>query len=199
MSVAASAHPRACGENVTASDVIRIDGGSSPRVRGKRRQSRRRFRQRGLIPARAGKTAPRARSRRARPAHPRACGENHKWHATILSVQGSSPRVRGKHAYRYRSASNAGLIPARAGKTHGKYHPYQSARAHPRACGENDAERVGVQESAGSSPRVRGKHRRRIPALLHGGLIPARAGKTTRRPSPRTTPTAHPRACGENP
>ena len=55
------AHPRACGENITAADVIRIDGGSSPRVRGKRRDPLRRQGRSRLIPARAGKTC---RSRR---------------------------------------------------------------------------------------------------------------------------------------
>ena len=54
-------------------------------------------------------------------------------------------------------------------------------------------------ESAGSSPRVRGKPRPLRGASLSPGLIPACAGKTTwpflwSRPS-----RAHPRVCGENP
>ena len=50
----------------------------------------------------------------------------------------------------------------------------------------------------GSSPRVRGKHPRRPRTGRGRGLIPARAGKTTRRPRGRGCPWAHPHACGEN-
>ena len=50
----------------------------------------------------------------------------------------------------------------------------------------------------GSSPRVRGKRRSRAGQDTLGGLIPARAGKTSPR-GPRWSGTrAHPRACGEN-
>ena len=51
---------------------------------------------------------------------------------------------------------------------------------------------------AGSSPRVRGKRRGSYRVIPTGGLIPARAGKTS---SGRLAPScvwAHPRACGEN-
>ena len=53
-------------------------------------------------------------------------------------------------------------------------------------------------DNLGSSPRVRGK-----PDLVefdggHGGLIPARAGKTVSRWSLSASTGAHPRACGEN-
>ena len=51
---------------------------------------------------------------------------------------------------------------------------------------------------AGSSPRVRGKQLGVEDGRERRGLIPARAGKTTPRPASRRSPTAHPRACGEN-
>ena len=53
---AGPAHPRACGENCGNPCPARGQGGSSPRVRGKRRVWRCRARSRRLIPARAGKT-----------------------------------------------------------------------------------------------------------------------------------------------
>ena len=55
-STRASAHPRACGENVQGFPAAPMNPGSSPRVRGKPRAVRRRRPGRGLIPARAGKT-----------------------------------------------------------------------------------------------------------------------------------------------
>ena len=50
------AHPRACGENGDIPAGMTFDEGSSPRVRGKRRDPRRRHGRGRLIPARAGKT-----------------------------------------------------------------------------------------------------------------------------------------------
>ena len=52
--------------------------------------------------------------------------------------------------------------------------------------------------ACGSSPRGRGKPHRSRRFELHAGLIPARAGKTRRRPAPRSHRWAHPRAGGEN-
>ena len=51
------AHPRACGENVKRAMSSPMTGGSSPRVRGKHADDALVGRMRGLIPARAGKTA----------------------------------------------------------------------------------------------------------------------------------------------
>ena len=73
-----------------------------------------------------------------------------------------------------------------------------SARAHPRAGGENAATaRVGPLER-GSSPRGRGKLDGGLRALQGGGLIPARAGKTVHVVSNQIGGWAHPRAGGEN-
>ena len=72
------------------------------------------------------------------------------------------------------------------------------ARAHPRACGENSRRTLCAAFTAGSSPRVRGKHFFVSETEKSGRLIPARAGKTrSTRTSVKQNP-AHPRACGEN-
>ena len=91
--------------------------GSSPRVRGKPPGLPPRAPQRGLIPARAGKTTfPATMSATVR-AHPRACGENAGNSNVDPLTAGSSPRVRGKRARPRRDRRSPGLIPARAGKT----------------------------------------------------------------------------------
>ena len=152
--------------------------GSSPRVRGKQKKE--------------GKAALVAE------AHPRACGENAgEGHSPPLHP-GSSPRVRGKPHPRRVGERLPGLIPARAGKTPRTSQPCKPRGAHPRACGENLGEKLLPVVTAGSSPRVRGKHPRRRRDPHRRGLIPARAGKT--RSASRSPPTwrAHPRACGEN-
>ena len=96
----------------------------------------------------------------------------------ILAMAGSSPRVRGKHPGRLRHHHQQRLIPARAGKTSILVMRSANMWAHPRACGENGGEHVGVFVAEGSSPRVRGKHLLEDCADLLDRLIPARAGKT---------------------
>ena len=172
------AHPRACGENSRRPTARAATSGSSPRVRGKRLRRHRPHDRRGLIPARAGKTRARRPAGAARPAHPRACGENLIDNANPLAQLGSSPRVRGKLAVVAAQVPDERLIPARAGKTPSAWERSWSTQAHPRACGENgvggDARRCG----GGSSPRVRGKPCVLEAAHQAGRLIPARAGKT---------------------
>ena len=70
--------------------------------------------------------------------------------------------------------------------------------AHPRAGGENATTTVGMRRAGGSSPRGRGKPPPEGGRRWPGGLIPARAGKTTIRRARRRYREAHPRAGGEN-
>ena len=112
---------------------------------------------------------------------------------------GSSPRVRGKRGGIGGAGAVWRLIPARAGKTPCDRHTKMRMPAHPRACGENFGSIRKNRAGRGSSPRVRGKHARTRPQTPQRGLIPARAGKTSWAPTPGTSATAHPRACGENP
>ena len=90
------------------------------------------------------------------------------------------------------------LIPARAGKTKQNYPAPPSVEAHPRAGGENDPGSTQPERLMGSSPRGRGKQLRRPAQVIHVGLIPARAGKTSTRWCAHRAEGAHPRAGGEN-
>ena len=192
------AHPRACGENRDASQVGRLTGGSSPRMRGKRSSRLGKLRRDGLIPAHAGKTISPSWARRLRRAHPRACGENIKGYASTAATTGSSPRMRGKRHRRRHRNLRLRLIPAHAGKTMGRGHPETNCEAHPRACGENSLPVSHRGDGYGSSPRMRGKRLRLGMGWIASRLIPAHAGKTSwTEPSAPARP-AHPRACGEN-
>ena len=157
------AHPRACGENNRIMGTRWLMPGSSPRVRGKHPRAHSTTSTSGLIPARAGKTRSRPAPTAGSPAHPRACGGNRTRGVTTPGFVGSSPRVRGKRR--------------------SPWSQWRSPGAHPRACGENVRPPPRERRSAGSSPRVQGKPVRS--ADLGGGarLIPARAGKTRRRPA----------------
>ena len=160
--------------------LIRRLRGSSPPVRGAPLRELQVRRSAGLIPARAGSTLWLTWLRRLPRAHPRPCGEHI---AAILGVEpawGSSPPVRGALMICSAPPIRCGLIPARAGSTKLPILPRNSARAHPRPCGEHVNLSRGSRIVEGSSPPVRGApvHGQRV-AQLHG-LIPARAGSTFR-------------------
>ena len=93
----AAAHPRAGGENLAREIGTRLPHGSSPRGRGKPSLFGLCDGEGGLIPARAGKTAPLPTPIGDPTAHPRAGGENLCDGLEVVGVAGSSPRGRGKH------------------------------------------------------------------------------------------------------
>ena len=192
------AHPRAGGENAVTINGELVSLGSSPRGRGKLIGISPFIFCVGLIPARAGKTQSPDRAVTRCWAHPRAGGENALPRMSAGAYPGSSPRGRGKHERRGDVVCEAGLIPARAGKTRGSIGRTRRHSAHPRAGGENCYFKTGGRMGIGSSPRGRGKHHGAGARDEARGLIPARAGKTSRCTCCICCTVAHPRAGGEN-
>ena len=152
------AHPRVCGENLSAWTTQKLPNGSSPRVRGKH-EPLHHVMSRGL-------------------AHPRVCGENRLPFKKKIRIEGSSPRVRGKHLNTRANDARDRLIPACAGKTRRSSTTSPGGSAHPRVCGENIQARAKRGDKQGSSPRVRGKQTTNGGGTSRSRLIPACAGKT---------------------
>ena len=171
-------HPRACGANADDLAVGLRVGGSSPRVRGQRRDGERYSRScrissprvRGqrlearaggrllrIIPARAGPTVCPSRRARWPPDHPRACGANAVDVSFDLGEVGSSPRVRGQRVSAVGDRAGPRIIPARAGPTVVIQLNHRQCADHPRACGANAGACGCLTVSLGSSPRVRGQ------------------------------------------
>ena len=171
-------HPRSRGENGRVLREIDPIAGSSPLTRGKRIYGVAWALDRGIIPAHAGKTPCRkAKSLRKRD-HPRSRGENLRCVSfTVFFV---------------------GIIPAHAGKTFGSNHSEFPNRDHPRSRGENPHAAGGKRTVPGSSPLTRGKPGWSLRVCLFRGIIPAHAGKTTRRQVGCRERRDHPRSRGEN-
>ena len=157
------AHPRSRGEN-------RDRGSAGPRAAG-------------LIPAHAGKTSMVRMRAPATWAHPRSRGENAATVRTPCAFSGSSPLTRGKPAQVRHTETEAGLIPAHAGKTSGTSPESSPRTAHPRSRGENATTSAASASVTGSSPLTRGKLDVRDVVPPSGRLIPAHAGKTRTYPS----------------
>ncbi len=190
-------HPRACGERliVVGGNVAFV--GSSPRVRGTRRQQNQPNCHHRFIPARAGNAYVRAAQRSSATVHPRACGERSDATCTRFNTSGSSPRVRGTHTTALRPKHPLRFIPARAGNAGGSWRRSSPTTVHPRACGERSLSPRKRRIRRGSSPRVRGTPLARGYLDTPNRFIPARAGNATRSWLFGHPESVHPRACGE--
>ncbi|KAB7789963.1 hypothetical protein F7D09_1513 [Bifidobacterium leontopitheci] len=149
-------HPRVCGEHKAGVAGRRPCWGSSPRMRGTRREVELRTLDLGIIPAYAGNTSSMRHSGPRPWDHPRVCGEHDVVDDPFGAVAGSSPRMRGTLKSMPRYQLTAGIIPAYAGNTRYPRDRATRYRDHPRVCGEHHVTRGKRRESRGSSPRMRG-------------------------------------------
>ena len=170
-------HPRVCGElhpdDAEVSDAV----GSSPRVRGTRRDNPQLPDGRRFIPACAGNSSTRPAARTSKAVHPRVCGELSHAEVARQTSDGSSPRVRGTRVAAQRSRRAGRFIPACAGNSR--------------------QQRGRLSAASGSSPRVRGTRVRSQWERNNDRFIPACAGNSRRRRRLRSTLPVHPRVCGE--
>ena len=191
-------HPRACGANGSMTCAFRSCSGSSPRMRGKPAEVEETATGVRIIPAHAGQTALRRHPCTREPDHPRACGANTGKDAEKHFKDGSSPRMRGKHAsYGFIQAFSR-IIPAHAGQTECGTRARGRRTDHPRACGANLSGDGSDTLGDGSSPRMRGKHVQACMLSCSARIIPAHAGQTVCLMRVRVQVTDHPRACGAN-
>ena len=88
-------HPRGCGEHEQHKDYLIKDWGSSPRMRGARKDGSTSSKLMRIIPADAGSTYEGDVAYYGAEDHPRGCGEHMSLMGIRPSVRGSSPRMRG--------------------------------------------------------------------------------------------------------
>ena len=151
-------HPRMCGEHRSGFNALFFLTGSSPHVRGARKDSPLRRCHSGIIPACAGSTGTLASTESDLGDHPRMCGEHVGYHFSPAVSLGSSPHVRGALMTVPKARQLLGIIPACAGST--MQYPQRRVvrRDHPRMCGEHFICASIFDISLGSSPHVRGAH-----------------------------------------
>ena len=152
----------------------------------------------GTIPARAGNTIARSASGWCSWDHPRVCGKHQAGISATQKALESSPRVRGTLERRRWRQLRHGIIPACAGNTRPSCERGFTARDHPRVRGEHVTVYAWEAHYLESSPRVRGTHPVDFGAVLHVGIIPARAGNTSSFARRSGSTRDHPRACGEH-
>ena len=211
-------HPRVCGEQLLRSGQLHVSSGSSPRVRGTaidvvERPSSSRF-----IPACAGNRYEWESHYTTPPVHPRVCGEQsaagtaaNGWksvHPRVCGEQcldmseaetqaGSSPRVRGTvHSLPW-ALNHRRFIPACAGNRLTDNQLSSMLPVHPRVCGEQRGGQENIQDTLGSSPRVRGTEWVGNESDCCSRFIPACAGNRQAGSATHGRQPVHPRVCGE--
>ena len=105
--------------------------------------------------------------------------------------------MRGKGLFCFQIAGFIGITPAYAGKSLSPSASGNSARDHPRVCGEKFKPFCLRQLCQGSPPRVRGKGRALEGACIPVRITPACAGKRTSTHGMDVRSGDHPRVCGE--
>ena len=172
-------HPRSRGVyNTFKYFTVELEG-SSPLARGLLDDGRAGGVPGGIIPARAGFTAPADQPGRPGEDHPRSRGVYFFPLRSEIIFSGSSPLARGLLDDGRAGGVPGGIIPARAGFTilsHGTLH---SVTDHPRSRGVYENMEQDIQETLGSSPLARGLPVTPFSIIPRTGIIPARAGFTT--------------------
>ena len=153
----------------------------------------------GITPAYAGKSFPFFGIIRLHWDHPRICGEKRHSVNTCPVKLGSPPHMRGKAASPFAFTIFIRITPAYAGKSKCQVWHGQSRGDHPRICGEKSRAAPCTFFVVGSPPHMRGKVHPHGVGLLHGGITPAYAGKSTLHETTNGTSQDHPRICGEKP
>ena len=170
----------------------------------------------GIIPARAGFTRRRRDGVGRRRDHPRSRGVYPPQPARHRSESGSSPLARGlrmSSVLRRRRAGSSplarglrapgagqlvgsGIIPARAGFTAHRRRLLPRAGDHPRSRGVYAGSRARGSTAPGSSPLARGLQNFVETVVNAAGIIPARAGFTSRTGGRGRVGWDHPRSRG---
>ena len=152
-----------------------------------------------IIPARAGFTTAPAPPAPPPPDHPRSRGVYPTRLESRRRADGSSPLARGLLDQIISAGRARRIIPARAGFTVGGGAFPLPRGDHPRSRGVYPASPMRTGMTPGSSPLARG-----LLVLDHGQpgrgrIIPARAGFTTSKGTPRVSMRDHPRSRGVYP
>ena len=152
-------HPRVCGEQLSASELLFPIKGSPPRVRGTDTKTGKAMWNCRITPACAGNSKLLLYHFLATEDHPRVCGEQVQTALPMFWLTGSPPRVRGTASRTTFANSHARITPACAGNSCCRVSAVVMRKDHPRVCGEQATSEYREQQGKGSPPRVRGTER----------------------------------------
>ena len=192
-------HPRSRGVYYATYTGSSVACGSSPLARGILHEGYQRCDNVRIIPACAGFTVSTWDDFDTVGDHPRSRGVYMRMRWLGWRTAGSSPLARGLRGDLGGGGAGGGIIPARAGFTPRPASQPNAPTDHPRSRGVYPPPPSPASTTTGSSPLARGLPEGPWAAFRGGGIIPARAGFTPRRPPRRRHRPDHPRSRGVYP
>ena len=145
-----------------------------------------------------GKTTAASASIKSPTVHPHVCGENLQSGDYAVQIDGSPPRVWGKHESLCKGESKARFTPTCVGKTHIPQQLSSLPTVHPHVCGENFLDVYASPGAPGSPPRVWGKQLMPMSYPRRARFTPTCVGKTCPMYPDPSRDLVHPHVCGEN-
>ena len=158
-------------------NLLPVNKGSPPRMRGKGMYAMHPARAWGITPAYAGKSGHAINPNVCGQDHPRVCGEKSPFSLFRPPHLGSPPRMRGKVVHFFGAHLPDGITPAYAGKSSQTAEHPSIMQDHPRVCGEKYSTRPYLSDEWGSPPRMRGKVLKTPNGEATERITPAYAGK----------------------
>ena len=130
----------------------------------------------GIIPTRVGTRGLCARLAKQSEDHPHACGDKRVQRQCLCGRLGSSPRVWGQDNGDRLLSSVDRIIPTRVGTSEVNISIFFLDEDHPHACGDKQPYAIIQVSTGGSSPRVWGQEKQKVPREPVLGIIPTRVG-----------------------
>ncbi len=175
--VVQGAYPRSRGATTQKAATTERPMGLSPLARGNPGQKRKRIKQMGPIPARAGQPSARHTRTDLFWAYPRSRGATNLQDGGAMCVWGLSPLARGNLNELAYGCACPGPIPARAGQPSCDVGKAEQDGAYPRSRGATVFFAPRVSHPPGLSPLARGNRWLTLSPASSQGPIPARAGQ----------------------
>ncbi len=188
--------PRGCGGAHAARQLIPLEEGRSPRMRGSRAQLAQPRLKAGSIPADAGEPTRCGWIWTRTTVDPRGCGGADEQRDLLIRDEGRSPRMRGSPDHELRDPTERGSIPADAGEPTPSRRWRCCKRVDPRGCGGADRRQEEPSEARGRSPRMRGSQNYGAREGARHGSIPADAGEPGDERQGGAAGGVDPRGCG---
>ena len=151
-----------------------------------------------ITPARAGKTSEHFRGAEHRGDHPRSRGKDMATSWYLCSLSGSPPLARERRLLRRDRIRDAGITPARAGKTIRVDRKVSLRWDHPRSRGKDPSTPCAICVVIGSPPLARERPDCEAAFMAADRITPARAGKTLEEALHVTNCGDHPRSRGKD-
>ncbi len=190
-------YPRVCGDPYRGSERADQYRGLPPRMRGSPSPDAHVLGDARSTPAYAGIPGQALSVRNRAGVYPRVCGDPSPGSASISSVPGLPPRMRGSLDGVRRGRDRRGSTPAYAGIP-----PVQRLRSrirpvYPRVCGDPRVVMAPMDKRFGLPPRMRGSRTRPHRIDLQLRSTPAYAGIPERTVGQSGPPPVYPRVCGD--